>query len=138
MGYDKLKKFKKDFKELVTVLDRWLSFLTKAHELDKKKLPEKLEENEEISKAIVEVDRMFDEDEREIYIVRRDKTMVFESKLASAIDEGLEKGLEKGIKENKIKTALKMLKKGWDIDDISDMTDLTEKEIKNIIEENKK
>ncbi len=111
MGYDKLKRFKKDFEELVTVLDRWLSFLTKAHELDKKKLPEKLEENEEISKAIVEVDRMFDEDEREIYIVRRDKTMVFESKLASAIDEGLEKGLEKGIKENKIKTALKMLKK---------------------------
>ena len=147
MGYDKLKRFKKDFEELVTVLDRWLSFLTTAHELNKRKLPEKLEENKEISKAIVEVDRMFNEDERKIYIVRRDKTMDFESKLASALEEGLEQGIEQGIEkgiekerikqeEKQIKT-VKNLLKFLDDEKIAESTDFSLEKIKQLRQDNK-
>ncbi len=148
--YIELKKFKKDYADLVTVLDRWLSFLTTAHELNKRKLPEKLKENNEISKAIVEVDRMFDEEEREIYIVRRDKTMDFESKLASALEEGMEKGIEQGIEEGieqgieqerikqeekQIKTVTNLLK-FLDDEKIAESTGFSLEKIKQLRKEN--
>ena len=42
MHFVELNKFKKDFKDVKTALDRWIVFLNKAYELEKDKIPEEL------------------------------------------------------------------------------------------------
>lgn len=49
--------------------------------------------------------------------------------LKQGIEKGIEKGIKKGIEQNSEKIAIKMLKKGWDINEISELTELTSKEI---------
>ncbi len=135
--YIELKKFKKDYSEITDVLDRWITFLTKANTLDKKNLPEKMSDNPQIVKAVTAIDRMFDEEERVVYTVRMQEQMDFESKIDSAfekgtregIKKGIEKGIEKGKKAEKIKIAKSLLKNNIDIEIIKQTTGLTETEI---------
>ena len=87
--------------ELKTTLDKWLYFFANSYSLDKHNLPEKLKENNEISKAIVEVDRMFNEEEREVYIDNRNGLMNRQSELDTAIEKGLKKGREEGLKKGR-------------------------------------
>ena len=47
--------------------------------------------------------------------------------------EGLAEGIEKGQKKEKINNARRMLEKGYPIEDIAEITELTEEEIKNIL-----
>ena len=54
LHYIELRKFRKEYKELVQPLDRWLTFLTKAHELTKGRVPEPLASDQLIIKAINE------------------------------------------------------------------------------------
>ena len=150
--YIELEKFKKDYPNLKTSLDRWLSFLNTAHEIDKNKIPEEFEEDEAVIKAIDEVDRMFNEEEREKYKQHLKYKVIRESQLDTAIEKGLKKGLEKGLKKGreegreeglkkgredgikaeKLKTAEKLLIAKLDIEFISNATGLTEKEILKI------
>ena len=68
MHFIELNKFKKDYKDLKTGLDRLVSFLNRAYEIDKDKIPKELEEDENIKKAIEKLDIMYlDKEEREIY-----------------------------------------------------------------------
>lgn len=97
LHYLELRKFHKHYSELVSSLDRWSSFLTRAHELDKNHLPKELENDKAIIKAITAVDRMFSDEERIMYQIRRQLLMETESKIASALDQGIEKGVEKGM-----------------------------------------
>jgi predicted transposase/invertase (TIGR01784 family) len=99
LHYIELRKFKKGYQELSTALDRWVTFLTRAHELDKRQLPEQLAGDRAIVKAVEAVDRMFNEEERAIYEVRMEAIADVESKIASALEEGETKGMEKGMKE---------------------------------------
>ncbi len=124
MHYVELQRFKKEYEEIATVLDRWVTFLTKANELDKNNLNENLIGDKNIAKAIQEVDKMFNEEEREVYLIRRKEKMDKMSLKASAE----EKGMKKGIKQ----VAEKMLNKGMDINDIMEITGLSEKDITNI------
>jgi hypothetical protein len=109
-----LRKFHKQYSELVTSLDRWSSFLTRAHELDKNHLPKELENDKAIIKAITAVNRMFSAEERIMYQIRRQLLMETESKIASALDQGIEKGIlqslarliENGIDEQKARELL--------------------------------
>ena len=39
LHYVELRKFHKDYADVVTALDRWSSFLTRAHEIDKNRIP---------------------------------------------------------------------------------------------------
>ncbi|MFZ4526175.1 MAG: DUF4351 domain-containing protein, partial [Chlorobium sp.] len=47
-------------------------------------------------KAIAAIDRMFDEEERQVYDVRMQSLADVESKIASAEEKGMEKGVEIG------------------------------------------
>ena len=51
---------------------------------------------------------------------------------AEGLAEGIEKGLAQGIKETQLSTALKMLKLGMTIEEISEITGLTNEEIGNL------
>ncbi len=123
--YFDLKDFSMNLNELKTTLDKWIYFFANSHSLDKHNLPEKLKENNEISKAIVEVDKMFDEEEREVYIDNRIGLMNRQSELDTAF-ENLNK------EKARIEIATKILKKGLDIDLISEMSGLSQKEINNL------
>ncbi|MEE1540864.1 MAG: hypothetical protein UF067_00215, partial [Paludibacteraceae bacterium] len=46
--------------------------------------------------------------------------------------EGIAEGLAKGIKETQFNTALKMLKLGMSVEEISEITGLTKEEIGNL------
>ena len=39
MHFIELNKFKKDYKDVKTALDKWVSFLNRAYEIDKNKIP---------------------------------------------------------------------------------------------------
>ena len=99
MHYIELRKFRKTFSELTSVLDRWCAFLTRAHELDKNRVPEGLANDPCIVKAITAVDRMFDEEERVIYQDRRLALMEVQNKIASAEEKGIKQGMEKGMQK---------------------------------------
>jgi predicted transposase/invertase (TIGR01784 family) len=96
LHYVELRKFKKDYAELAGAIDRWCYFLTRAHELDRKRLPQSLADDPCIVKAVAAVDRMFDEEERLIYEVRRQSLMDVESQIASAVEKGERRGMERG------------------------------------------
>jgi predicted transposase/invertase (TIGR01784 family) len=116
LHYIELRKFKKDYHELVDPLDRWITFLTRAHEFGKGDLPQRLAVDQEILKAVKAVDRMFDEEERSIYETRMQSMADIGSKIASAEEKGmkigLEKGMEKGlerVKQEKLNIAKQLL-----------------------------
>ena len=111
LHYIELKKFRKQYTDIANALDRWITFLTRANKLDSQNLPKELSDNPEIVKALEEVDRMFNEDEREVYNIRLQQQMEFESKLDSAKEKGREEGREEGMEKEKIGIAQKMLKK---------------------------
>jgi len=88
LHYVELRKFRKNFEELVAPLDRWAAFLTKAHELRRNDMPETLAADRSILKAVEAVDRMFSEEERLVYDTRMRALMDVESKIASAEEKG--------------------------------------------------
>ncbi|MDQ6962668.1 MAG: Rpn family recombination-promoting nuclease/putative transposase [Mariprofundaceae bacterium] len=98
LHYVELRKFKKSYDEVVTALDRWSTFLTRAHEIKREHIPQQLQQDQ-IIKAISSVDRMFDEDERSIYGVRMQALADVASKIASAKEEGMQKGMHKGMQK---------------------------------------
>ena len=111
LHYIELRKFHKDYHQIVSALDRWTTFLTRAHDLSKRQLPHELEDAG-IVKALAAVERMFDSEERLVYEVRRQAMMDYESKIDSAIEKGRTEGLEKGIAEGLEKGIAEGLEKG--------------------------
>jgi len=109
LHYIELKKFHKHYHQIENALDRWSTFLTKAHQLDKEHVPKELASDKEIVKAIEAVDRMFNEEERLVYEVRMQSLAEVESKIASAIEKGMERGREEGAKQEKLKLAKNLL-----------------------------
>lgn len=68
LHFIELQKFNKDVKSLKTSLDRWITFLNKAYEYGKNKIPEELAQDKNIKKAIETLDVMsFGDDERNVY-----------------------------------------------------------------------
>ena len=132
LHYIELRKFKKDFSEIASAMDRWVTFLSKAHKLNKYNLPEKLASDPEIVKAISAVDKMFDEEEREMYAVRLQQQMDFGSKVDSAYEKGTREGIEKGRKEEKLVMAKKLIWKNLSIEEIIEMTGLTKDDIEKL------
>ncbi len=109
LHYIELRKFRKEYSELVKPLDRWLTFLTKAHELNKASLPEPLCSDKLILKAIEAVDRMFDEEERLVYQIRRQMLTDSAAVIASAEEKGWKRGISIGIKQAKTELARQLL-----------------------------
>jgi len=114
LHYIELRKFHKSYSQIATSLDRWTTFLTRAHDLNKNHIPKELENDPEIIKAISAVDRMFDDEERIVYQVRKEAIMDVESKIASAIDKGIAKGMEQGVSQGLEQSLAKLIKNGID------------------------
>ncbi|MDD3049461.1 MAG: Rpn family recombination-promoting nuclease/putative transposase [Bacilli bacterium] len=93
MHFIELNKFKKDYKDLKTALERWVSFLNRAYEIDKDKMPKELEDDENIKKAIEKLEIMYlDKDERELYEVDLKALRVHKAEIKTAEEKGRKKG----------------------------------------------
>ncbi len=126
LHYIELRKFHKSYKEIANALDRWVTFLTRAHELERKNIPEQLASDSAIVKAIEAVDRMFNEEERDIYAVRMEAIADVESKIASALAEGEES------KERKM--VLQAHQSGMNADAIARMFGLESEKVERILD----
>ena len=135
LHYIELRKFNKALDQISTALDRWSTFLTQAHKLDKNDVPGELSSDSAIVKAISAVDRMFDEDERAVYEVRMQALADVESKIASAEQKGLEKGREEGSRDAAKAIARNLLNKGLDQATVIEMTGLPEEVIAALMRE---
>jgi len=120
-----LKKFDNELIHIKNTLDRWITFLNKASELDKDKLPQELNEPE-IRKAVDTVERMgLTKKEREYYEGR---------KKVIRDDEGVikfreEKAEEKGKIEEKLETAKNSIIAGLSNEIIKQITKLSDDQI---------
>jgi predicted transposase/invertase (TIGR01784 family) len=133
LHYVELKKFTKQQGQITNALERWSTFLTKAHQLDKNHIPEELAFDPTIVRAIAAVDNLFDEEERQVYEIRLQSLADVESKIASAEEIGIKQGLEQGIQQASTTIALKMLSKGLNIATIAEVTGLTESVIRSLL-----
>ena len=99
-----LPKFKKELTELITIVDKWLYFLTHARSLAD--IPEEMGSIPEIKKAFyvanqanMTLDELEDQEKREIFIQDQ----------RGAIAKALQQGLEQGSQQRAIEIAKKML-----------------------------
>jgi len=124
-----LKQFDNEFKHIKNTLDRWITFLNKASELDKDKLPQELNVPE-IRKAVDTVERMsLTKKERDYYEGRKKIIRDDEGVIKFREEKAEEKGKIEGKIEEKIETAKNFIKKGYDNEIIKDGTGLTDEQI---------
>jgi predicted transposase/invertase (TIGR01784 family) len=129
LHYLELRKFTKSYSQITTALDRWTTFLIRADKLDKNHVPAELGCDPAIVKAITAVDRMFNEEERQVYEVRMQSLADVESKIASAE----EKGLEKGREETKKQTVINAYRAGLELEMIGKVSGLNRDAVEEII-----
>lgn len=154
--YLEMPNFTKSENELVTRLDKWLYFIKNLE--DFQSIPEIFKNEVVFVEAIekAELSKMNESDQRNYFVglkAYRDYYASFETAQNDGLEEGLKKGMEigikegkeigikegitegikEGIKEEKMAIAKKALKKGMDMEDVMELTGLTEKEIKNIL-----
>jgi len=110
----------------------WLFFLRNPESERTKK---GMEENEKIQDAEKELAKLKEDEELEDLEFRE---WIAEMDRQASIDTAERRGKEKGEKEEKRNTARKLLKMKMSIQDIMQVTELTEEEIKQIQEESKK
>ena len=142
-----LPKFTKTLEELNTIEDRWYFFLKHADE--SANIQEILSKHPEIKEAYEVLDRSH---WSEADLFWYEKSFLDTADLFGALDaaksdgvkkgkvqgkiEGIKEGIKEGILEGEKKKthefALKLLKKGTPIEEISELVDLTPEEIKNI------
>ncbi|OQY06539.1 MAG: transposase [Fusobacteriia bacterium 4572_132] len=127
-----MSKFKKKYSEVKTVLDRWITFMNRAYELDKNNIPKELED-EVIKKAIDKLEVMyFNEQEREVYEAERKIKMNRKEELRTAEEKGIKEGKREGIREEKIEIAKNLLKNNVDVQIIITSTGLNIEEIEKL------
>jgi len=122
-------------------LVRWL-FLLEGSEDEEilKTLEEIAVQDSVLNKAIEEWEKYSDDPKvREEYLARRkaildEKAAIREAelRLRDALKKGREEGREEGIKEGKIEIAKKLLKNGMDVVTISQITGISEREIRQL------
>jgi predicted transposase/invertase (TIGR01784 family) len=131
-----LKKFSGDpndelskmIEKVKTSLDIWMAFLTRHDLLDRKNLPKSLEDPN-LKKALTVLEVMnFTPEEREAYEGQL-KWLRIE---ANTLKNYENKGIEKGDQQATLRIAKNMLKKGFEISIIQDVTGLSEKAIESL------
>lgn len=127
--------------KIKTSLDIWVAFLTKYSLLDKDNLPESLEDNTGLKKALNVLEVMnFNEAEREDYEnhlkwlqIQTNTLRNYEQKgKAKGLAEGKAQGKSEGRMEEKRKMAKKLLRRGISIDIVVEDTELTLQEVEVI------
>ena len=125
--YLQLPKFLKQKEKKKNKLAQWLYFISQQ---DKEGLSMAIEENDKVAKAQKQLEEILsDEGIVEVLEMRLKTKLDKNTALDNAKKQGLEQGLEQGLKQGKKETAKNMLKKGFSINDIIEITGLTEEEI---------
>ena len=126
-----LKKFKKELPEIHSTLERWITFLNKAHEYSKDNLPKEIA-TEEIKKAMEELEVMyFNETEQEHYESQH-RRYLDEDALAKQEERKINNAFNEGVDTTKLEIAKKMKSKGKPIDEIIDFTGLTKDQVEKL------
>ena len=129
-----VEKFDKGEDELETDLDKWLYLLKNMSNLLGR--PERLRDR--IFTKLFDVAELaqLDDEDRTNYIksmnTERDTYNQIEYARETGREEGREEGRKEGVKQNSFDIAKRMLEKGIDIETISELTGLTEKEISEL------
>lgn len=118
-----IKEYDKDRKNKVL---QWMMFLNEPGSMEVDRIMEK---NEEIKEAKVTLRELSEEESKQQIAELREK-YILDTK--DIFETGIEKGIEKGISDEKIKIAKKLLKINMPIKQISEITGLNEKEIKEL------
>ncbi|MBN1970423.1 MAG: Rpn family recombination-promoting nuclease/putative transposase [Candidatus Delongbacteria bacterium] len=127
-----LKKFGKDLKHLTDTLDRWITFLNKAHEYNRNNIPKELSVDIDVKKAIDKLEIMYlDDDEKLIYENERKIKLDKFEEIRTAEFKGIEKGREEGEKLKAIEIARNLLDV-LDEEIISEKTGLSVEEIRKL------
>jgi len=119
-----------EISELTSRLEKWAFFFKKEGTIPQNKLEEILLKGDPIMKQAHDSYDRFTADDRYIEL--------YEARLKAERDRvtrercAREDGFDEGILKNKQETARKMLKKGFDINDILELTGLSEEEINSI------
>lgn len=115
-------------------LYQWMLFLNNPNEGEVLKI---MDGNEEIRKAMQELENMSEDDElRWMAELRlkglRDERAAMNLATKRGLENGMKQGIQQGIQQEKIEIAKKMLKENATIEFIEKVTELTEEEIKEI------
>ena len=103
-------KFEKDWPEVRTALDRWVSFLNRAGELSGSSMPKELIEEPAIARAVAELERIgMDPNQREIYEGEVKVLMVDQIQIRSAEERGIEIGRQEGRQEGALRGIVRLL-----------------------------
>ena len=101
---------------------QWMLFLDNPNSREVKKI---MKENDEINSAVIKVKKMTEDEKMERLAFLRKKAIMDEKSIRKA-------GYKAGKKDGEKNIAQKLIKEGKDIKYISDLTGLTEEEIKNL------
>ena len=128
-----LPKFKESKPKTADILEKWLYIIGG----DEKMMEECKKEKGEMKDAIEQLEEMSaDEKERELYEIRERSRLTYNTEIYEARRKGLEDGKKigekRGEKREKENIAKKLLIKGMSIEEISEITQLTEQEIKTL------
>jgi len=119
-----LRKFSKEYKNIKTTLDRWITFLNRATEIDKDNIPEELNDPE-ILQAINTIETMsLSAKEREYYDS--------EKKVMRDRDAVIQTAVEKAVDNRNIELAKKMIRNVENNEKIKQYTDLSDVEINEL------
>lgn len=129
MHFIEIPKFKKKNPNTNARIEQWLWLL--AGEEKKIEMAEK--KNEEIKKAVEELDEMsMDKAERERYEAILKAEFNYNTSMYNMRQEGRQEGLNAGKKEKQIEIAKKLLKMNLDISKIQEATGLSLEKIKEL------
>lgn len=124
--YLEMPKFNKTVDELVTRFDKWLYIIKNLNRLDR--IPDKLREQI--------FDKLFETAEiarfTQSQVLSYEDSLKYYRDLKNSLDTARGEGKMEGIKEGRIEIAKKALEKGLSINDIIELTGLSEDEIKRI------
>jgi predicted transposase/invertase (TIGR01784 family) len=125
LHFIELNKFGADLDPIKTALDRWITFLKKAHHYEKNSLPQELKQDPAIIKAFEILTHLsLDKAEREIYEARlkwlRDEAAAIEK----AELESFEHGKQKGRQEERKILALRLIAKGLPLQEVAELSGL--------------
>lgn len=123
-----LPKFRKAHPDMNEKINQWLAFID---DYDKGVIEMAEKKNKMLEKARIEMNYLTgDEEVRRIAELREKWEMDWNSGIADAKEEGR----EEGIKENQIETAKKLIKLGMSMEEIKEVTNLSEEKIESLKE----
>ena len=136
--YVELSKFNKKLDELVTEMDKWLFFFKEADNLEI--IPESFAKSKDFIEAFHVVEQSlwtpaeYEKYRKQLDAMYRDEILqagLEERGRQEGLEEGMLKGEAKGMQKTSKAMAIKLLKKGMDIAEIAEITELSIEDIQS-------